>query len=235
MKFRGWAMWAGSLLALAVLVASVWPASGVAAWTADQWTREVLRDAPGALAHLPADRRERAVGLARRQSCPCGCKQDVLDCVETDPSCPSRPESASVVGGIAAALEAGVEPPQSFSEPSAEEVGRKYAISVADARRLHDGGAALFLDGRKPEMFRKGHVRGAINVPVQQLDALYTSLRPRLDAAGTIVTYCPRGCSVSAILARALLAKGHRNVRVLAGGWDAWREAGHPVTVDGER
>lgn len=62
-------------------------------------------------------------------------------------------------------------------------------ISGADARQLVQKGARL-VDVRTPGEFAGGHVSGAINIPVQQLDTRMSELEPK-DAA--IVVYCRSG------------------------------------------
>lgn len=62
-------------------------------------------------------------------------------------------------------------------------------VSGSEARQLVDGGAVL-LDVRTPEEFAGGHIDGAINIPVQELDR-------RLDDVGArdrpVVVYCRSG------------------------------------------
>jgi phage shock protein E len=62
-------------------------------------------------------------------------------------------------------------------------------ISSMDARRLVQAGARL-VDVRTPDEFAAGHIPGALNIPVQQLDARMSELRPK-DAA--VVVYCRSG------------------------------------------
>lgn len=62
-------------------------------------------------------------------------------------------------------------------------------ISSAEARQLVHGGARL-VDVRTPAEFTAGHIPGAINIPVQQLDTRMGELEPR-EAA--VVVYCRSG------------------------------------------
>ena len=62
-------------------------------------------------------------------------------------------------------------------------------ISSAEARQLVQAGARL-VDVRTPGEFAAGHIAGAINIPVQQLDARVSELQPK-DAA--VVVYCRSG------------------------------------------
>jgi len=62
-------------------------------------------------------------------------------------------------------------------------------VSRDEAHRLVDKGA-LLLDVRSPEEFKAGHIDGAVNIPVQDLEA-------RLGEVGSrdrsIVVYCHSG------------------------------------------
>ena len=62
-------------------------------------------------------------------------------------------------------------------------------VSSADARQLVKAGARL-VDVRTPGEFAAGHIPGAVNIPVQQLDARISELQPK-DAA--VVVYCRSG------------------------------------------
>ena len=76
-------------------------------------------------------------------------------------------------------------------------------VSSADARQLVASGARL-VDVRTPGEFAAGHIPGAVNIPVQQLDNRLAELQPK-DAA--IVVYCRSG-SRSSSAARMLKNAG---------------------------
>jgi rhodanese-related sulfurtransferase len=62
-------------------------------------------------------------------------------------------------------------------------------VSSAEARQLVQAGARL-VDVRTPGEFAAGHIPGAVNIPVQALDARLGELQPT-DAA--VVVYCRSG------------------------------------------
>jgi phage shock protein E len=62
-------------------------------------------------------------------------------------------------------------------------------VSGAQARQLVQAGARL-VDVRTPGEFGAGHLPGAINIPVQELEARAGELRP-VDVA--VVVYCRSG------------------------------------------
>ena len=92
------------------------------------------------------------------------------------------------------------------------------------AERLRDG-VVTVLDVRPADEFALGHVRGAINIPLKELEFRLAEL----DASREIVAYC-RGpyCVLSFEAVAALRARGF-NVRRLEDGLPEWKAAGLPV------
>lgn len=90
--------------------------------------------------------------------------------------------------------------------------------------RLKDGTVTV-LDVRPEDEFALGHVPGAINIPLKQIERRLAELPRRRE----IVAYC-RGpyCVLSFEAVAALRAKGFK-VRRLADGLPEWRAAGMPV------
>jgi rhodanese-related sulfurtransferase len=62
-------------------------------------------------------------------------------------------------------------------------------VSGAEARQLVQAGARL-VDVRTPGEFASGHIPGAINIPLQELQGRLRELEPK-DA--TVVLYCRSG------------------------------------------
>jgi rhodanese-related sulfurtransferase/predicted transcriptional regulator len=94
--------------------------------------------------------------------------------------------------------------------------------------RVRDG-LATVVDVRPAEEFAQGHVAGALNVPLDQLEAQLSDL-PR---DREIVAYC-RGpwCVLSFAAVARLRAAGFR-ARRLDDGLPEWRQAGRPVADSG--
>jgi rhodanese-related sulfurtransferase/predicted transcriptional regulator len=90
---------------------------------------------------------------------------------------------------------------------------------------------AVLLDVRPRQEFEAGHLRSAINVPIDELkDRLGELPRDR-----QIITYC-RGeyCLFADEAAELLRANGFDVVR-LEGGWPEWQTEGRPVQIAGRR
>src|SRR4051812_33108929 len=67
--------------------------------------------------------------------------------------------------------------------------GRGREIQGPEARKLVAAGARL-VDVRSPDEYAGGHLPGAVNVPVQELDRRLAELGPR---DGELVLYCRSG------------------------------------------
>lgn len=89
-------------------------------------------------------------------------------------------------------------------------------VSSSDARRLVERGA-LLVDVRTPEEFAAGHISGAVNIPLGQLDGRMGELG-RKDAP--LVLYCRSG-NRSGQAARMLASAGYTSVHDL-GAMSRW-------------
>jgi len=94
------------------------------------------------------------------------------------------------------------------------------------ATALSDSNKPLVIDVRGPDIYKKQHVTGAVNIPVDQIAARRTEL-PQ-DLATPIVTVCMRGnASISGML--VLQSLGFTNVKSLNRGTMGWAEDGQPT------
>jgi ArsR family transcriptional regulator len=100
-----------------------------------------------------------------------------------------------------------------------EPVSRKELV-----RRLKDGAVTL-LDVRPEDEFALGHLPGAINIPLKELEQRLAELPKRRE----VVAYC-RGpyCVLSFEAVAALRRRGFK-VRRLEDGLPEWRAAGLPI------
>jgi len=99
------------------------------------------------------------------------------------------------------------------------------AVVPTDAAERVDGGAVL-LDVREPDEWTAGHAPSARWIPMGDLVARQAELPTDRD----IVVVCRVG-SRSARVAAALRRAGY-DAANLAGGMQAWAEAGLPVVTD---
>jgi rhodanese-related sulfurtransferase/predicted transcriptional regulator len=86
-------------------------------------------------------------------------------------------------------------------------------------------GLVIVIDVRPPEEFAAGHLPGAINVPIDELESRLVKFSKRKE----LIAYC-RGpyCVMSFDAVRTLRDRGLK-ARRLEGGFPEWRSAGLPV------
>lgn len=80
-----------------------------------------------------------------------------------------------------------------------------------------------------PSYFERGHLPGAVNLPLDGLVENAARLLP--DKSEPVVVYCSGiTCQNSDIAQRKLRSLGYQHVRVFKGGKAAWQEAGLALT-----
>jgi rhodanese-related sulfurtransferase len=96
-------------------------------------------------------------------------------------------------------------------------------ISIAEAERLLRAREAVFGDVRDAAEYAAGHVVDAVHLPcsADAPDWLAT-----VGKASTVVVYGAEDDSDADPVAQSLSANGYRDVRVLSGGFPAWRAGG---------
>jgi rhodanese-related sulfurtransferase len=102
------------------------------------------------------------------------------------------------------------------------EIGAEALRLLVEVEDVNDRPALV--DVRTPAEYAAGHMPGARTLPLHGLAAAAASLDPQR----TVVVYASTmtgGIDASYVLKQA----GFRDVRSLAGGWDAWLEARGPV------
>ena len=87
----------------------------------------------------------------------------------------------------------------------------------------------MVLDVREREAFRAGHLAGARNIPRGELELRANAELP--DPTARILAYCQFG-KVSTLAASTLRTMGYTRAAALDGGFEAWKQAGHPVVAD---
>ena len=101
-------------------------------------------------------------------------------------------------------------------------------VPAAELLERAKKGLVTVLDVRPPEEFAAGHLPGAVNIPIHELERRLAELPRRKE----VVAYC-RGpyCLMSYDAVRLLRAKGLK-ARRLEAGLPEWRMAGKPTVVD---
>jgi adenylyltransferase/sulfurtransferase len=87
----------------------------------------------------------------------------------------------------------------------------------------------VIVDVREREEYREGHLAAALSLPRGFLEMRAEEALP--DKTVPIVTYCASGTR-SLLAGRILRDMGYGRVVSMAGGYNAWKGAGHPVVQD---
>ncbi len=101
-------------------------------------------------------------------------------------------------------------------------------ISAADALKQAEAGDAILVDVREESDWREGHAQGARHLSRGIIELEIEEQIP--DVRKPLICYCGGG-SHSALVAESLQKMGYENVRSLAGGLRAWKEAGLPTST----
>ena len=98
-------------------------------------------------------------------------------------------------------------------------------ISVSDARAMIQSSSNLLVvDVRTPEEYTQGHLKGAINIPLSDLQLRIGGLEQNRP----MLVYCQTG-SRSAQASSILVKAGFTQVYNLDGGMTAWINSGYPT------
>ena len=92
------------------------------------------------------------------------------------------------------------------------------------ATALDNGAVPLLVDVRSEAEYAAGHIEGALNVPIDQVDARIAELGPK---ERELYVVCQSGRR-SAMVSASLVKRGYAPVEV-TGGTAAWVSAGKPV------
>jgi rhodanese-related sulfurtransferase len=139
-----------------------------------------------------------------------------------------RVASDKVVGLLAALARVG-----EAHDAEIERIVRLYFFSKDDfepipaAELLHRArrGLVTVLDVRPPEEFAAGHVPGAVNIPIHELEKRFRELPKRKET----IAYCRGPFCLMSYEAVQLLRKRGIKARRLQDGMPEWRIAGLPV------
>lgn len=86
-------------------------------------------------------------------------------------------------------------------------------------------GLVVVLDVRPPEEFAAGHLPGAVNIPIHELERRLKELPKRQE----VIAYCRGPYCLMSYDAVSLLRKKGRKARRLEAGLPEWRAAGLPI------
>ena len=115
------------------------------------------------------------------------------------------------------------------SGPQGKRPDTPTIIHLAEVKELFESEEALFIDARHAFEFDRGHIRGAVSLPLNEFDdrAGFVNSLPRNK---TLITYCDGvECNSSIGLASRLRDAGFSGVRIFFGGWNEWQAQSLPT------
>ena len=116
--------------------------------------------------------------------------------------------------------------------PSYDKTSDSPPISLVEAMSLYNSPNTIFIDARPKEDYLKGHIKGALNLYMEEYDTWAPKVLPNVPKEATIVTYCGADeCELSLFLARNMTFDGYKNMKIFFGGWEEWVKAGLPTSV----
>jgi len=124
-------------------------------------------------------------------------------------------------------------PPTAATAPQGTPAGAAtpLPLGLMQVKELIDTGEAIIIDARDRDTFRKGHIRGAISLPVGEAQGLIPTFMEQTPKDKLLVVYCGGyDCHDSKLLGEKLLEAGFGQVFVYEGGFPEWQDAGHPVS-----
>jgi rhodanese-related sulfurtransferase len=99
-------------------------------------------------------------------------------------------------------------------------------IGLDEARARFDAGTAIFIDVRAGSAFTAGHIPGALTITSRELEERLENVAPGV----VIIAYGDASRPESGMRgAQIFMELGYPTVIALEGGFQAWRDAGHPV------
>lgn len=119
--------------------------------------------------------------------------------------------------------------PNRFQRLVADAKQRITEISAEETQKQVANGDAVLIDVREESDWDEGHAAGARHLTRGVVELEIEEEIP--DVHQPIICYCGGG-SRSALTAESLQKMGYTNVRSLAGGMRAWKEAGLPIARD---
>lgn len=99
------------------------------------------------------------------------------------------------------------------------------AVPAQEVLERAKKGLVVILDVRPPEEFSAGHLPGAINIPIQELEKRLKEVPKRKE----VIAYCRGPYCLMSYDAVSLLRKKGMKARRLEAGLPEWRSAGLPI------
>lgn len=98
-------------------------------------------------------------------------------------------------------------------------------VRTDQMRRMVDQGTHLVLDARSLSEYDRGHIPGAMPLPLADFENSFPGIAPILSPEDPLVMYCsgPR-CDDALLLAQRIKDAGFDRVSVYLDGWEGWSQ-----------
>jgi rhodanese-related sulfurtransferase len=117
----------------------------------------------------------------------------------------------------------------SFETATTEQDAPLPEITLAALQAAVDRHDGPIVDARPAAFYQIGHVPGALNLPLSDLQNDSADLQVPFPKEATIIVYCEDvSCTAARSAARILQKRGYRHVILFSGGWYIWHKAGLP-------
>ena len=100
-------------------------------------------------------------------------------------------------------------------------------VDVEKFDKMRQEKGVVVLDVRTPQEFQAGHVPGAVNVDIANLEKFKKTVES-LDKSKTYLVHCARGVR-SARATKLMEPMGFANLYDYHGGFEEWKKSGKPV------
>ena len=116
------------------------------------------------------------------------------------------------------------------NDPSAPEFLSLEHVSV-----LARDGSAVIVDVRPESVFRRGHIPGAVSLPLADFEQAFSERGRLLPRDRPVVLYCAsRACHDSDRVFERLRHHEYTNISIFRGGWQVWQQTGQPTEADAD-
>ncbi|WP_076792440.1 rhodanese-like domain-containing protein [Chlorobium sp. KB01] len=133
--------------------------------------------------------------------------------------------AALLISGVSPALS-----PLHAAAPSALAKEESGELTLSAAKAIFDTHSACFVDARSEYAYYKLHIKGALSLSDSRFDEQFPDFRNKQAVNSPVIVYCANAsCGKARHVAKMLIKKGYRSVRVFSGGLVEWVNAGFPV------
>ena len=97
-------------------------------------------------------------------------------------------------------------------------------VTVDDLNRALADPKTFVIDVRTPQEYAGGHVPGAVNWPLQEIESWWS----KVPKDRVVYIKCNTQ-NRSRVAAQYLMSKGYNDLKLVQGGIQAWRSRGYPI------